>query len=706
MKRCLEAVLIVGALVGFALLGVGVMLWRWITRQRYEAPPKRDARGYYAHPALVLAFLLVAATAHAGHGLVIYPRVTGQGGSDNRGNSNYLRHCLSTLDALGASYDLVRSNVTPTSQVARAAVWYGGFAQTYDWIVVLNWSTGTAIYPAGFSPDSLTRHLTFADGSSTWPDVPILYVFTYGSTGSPTIANAAACSTGVVTTFSAPFGTNIGSGAGLCRSVYATGSARAWKTYDGMWPMALQASPRLADSAIVRPLLQAAISSASNAQGTINCTDCDGMTRAAQDSTVLWRRSPSTLGGTAETGVPEFFCVPTVNDGGGGANFGEATLLNAYAALDSAAVAIGGTRAAVINNTINTAVVVNKGLYHGAAGGGLTAATPGNCEHGLYLPDSTVAYASLDSLQSLGIKISVGINADRDTISAYQSEYNKFIAHSTFKFFTELYTGLLTGTIRNNATQGKPMDVWGLNRTRTLATSAVPYTCASTDTTLYCLLKTQKARGDSLWKDRSLAVISPPAWDWVPNNFTRATLPTPDSLARVLWYAGYRTLIVNPDDPGSIPGSSFGTNSSAGAIAVAVGASGLFPNERRVNVYGTSAHATRVGSFMFAASRGQIVEPDTLNIKSVSAHAWWEEMLWGVSALHGPWYPTDYPYYYHTFRTHLSVYSVDWGTLAGNNDGRAKRSGYFMVKWYVNPLLEANARASHPFVRFVYADEL
>lgn len=664
--------------------------------------------------ALAALLLLAASPAHAYRVLVTTSNLPG--GSpppDPRGYSGNLRSIRNTLDALGVQYDLIRSDALTTAQVAAGSVTAGGITRTYDAVIVTNFTRTVAgvTYTTGFLPDALTL-------VGNKPTIPTLIVGAYWAVNG--FEQSPACSLGVTDSITVAFGTRPGSGNGYTRSVYATGYAEPWKTHDGMMPQPVQVGT-LANGVYLRPLVQAHISNASGATGTNTCTDCDGMARAAADSAVLWRLSRTAVNGD-ETGAPIFVCFPNLNGSSTASNFSSGLMAMAVAALDSATRMTGfnpdsnrwltgspapkviGSKPGWNPRRLAIALTHAGGHSSGAAesfdgeSGGAFAAGAAN--------DSATFKASLDSLNTLGIPITMFYNADRDTVAAYPNELGWYKGVRLAKFSPALTRGMWTsqaGTLDANAPM-RPTDVWGRLRNRWLYSSD----CDTDTGSVFCNLTRIKAYNDSLFAGRTARTLYAPAWDWIPSNYTRAFLPTRDSLVTIAVLAGFNSLIVSPEATEQSPGASYNLQSGGGAVfsTSATNPLGLFNNEQRVAAYRDFSKTDYAGTFHFPASRGRWGEAASQNLLGSWGHWWSDEFLWGALSTAGPWYIADYPYYYHNFKTRLSVLEVPVGLLAGTTAGSNKRYGWWHIKSTVNQVKAMNRIAGRTVAVFTYTDDL
>jgi len=648
--------------------------------------------------ALAALLLLAASPAHA-YSVLVTTATTPGNSSDNRGHSNYLRAIRNVLDSQGVQYDVIRGDALTTAQVAAGSVTFGGVTRTYDAVIVTSFTKGTTTYVTGFQPDQLTL-------TANWPTIPVLLVAAHWAVSG--YQNSATCSTGVLNAIGAPFGdgTNgMGTGNGYVRSCYVTGRAEPWKTYDGMWPQNINPAATWSGR-ILRPLVQAAISTASGTGASTTCTDCDGMTRSASDSSTLWRISRKSSAGS-ETGVPIFMAFPTMNGGSGGANFSSGLMGMAVAALDSATRLTGstsepkviGSRAGWQPRRLAIALTHVGGHSSGAA-----ESFDGESGGANWRDSTNFKAVYRDSLGSLGIPITAFYNADRDTVAAYPNELAFYKTLRLAKFAPAITRGVFSSTAGVTANSvGAPIDVWGRQRTRWLYSSD----CTTDTGSVYCGLQRIKALNDSLFAGRTVNTLYAPAWDWIPSQYSRAFLPTRDSLVTIATLLGFNSLVVSPEATEQSPGASYNLQQGGGSVfsTSATNPTGLFNNDQRVTAYRDFSKTVYAGTFNFPASRGRWGEAASVNIDGAAGHEWAEEFLWGAMSTAGPWWISPYPYYYHNFYTRLSVMEVPVNLLGGTTPG-TKRYGWWQIKWAVNQVKAMNALAGRNVAIFTYTDDL
>jgi len=663
---------------------------------------------------LLALLMLLALPAHAARVAVVKPfAMPGSATPNEYGFAERdLRGCL---DALGMDYDILpQSCLIGNSGSAQdldlglgaGSISIGGVARQYGAAVHFWWTAaayGVARAP-GYNPDTLTR-------VAAWPTKPQLYIGPTVVGGSTQWSTNSACSTGIgAGSVSLPFGDGEGSQKvnGRHSSMYLAGNQLMWKNWQAIYPLGL--STTASWPGITRGLVGVKTVLAANSTGSYeNCNSCDGGSRSdPPDSVSVWYRQRTT-GTGAPYGSRLIFAWPAAQ---GGANGAIMLTLMALCALDSSA---GGTLIGQVPGWTpqKLAIFLDKALYHS------NYTTSGNDDdHGLYRPDSTKTWAMVDSLDALGVPYTVGYQADRDTIRTYPYELVRLKRLRNAKFSPQVYRGTFTTNAigepgRSNARNR--VDVWGTQRTRLLYASPPPYTPTTTDSSVFAGLWYMGALTDSLFPGRRSRSFYQPRGDWVANQHTRANLPDKNEVAKAVWYAGGRVMLLDPDNPDVNPNPSFATATAGTFVGASTNIDGLFAAERRVNVYSDSTYSLSgggggasqsqqapVGSVFFAGIRGMRAESGALNL-SVT-HNYTEELLWG--ALTANWYRTDIAYYYHYFHTPLRVLMIPIGSMGGDATGNNRAAGWWQIKHLVNQVKAANKLAGRTVISIVDAGDL
>ena len=133
-------------------------------------------------------------------------------------------------------------------------------------------------------------------------------------------------------------------------------------------------------------------------------------------------------------------------------------------------------------------------------------------------------------------------------------------------------------------------------------------------------------------------------------------------------------------------------------------------------IFTTPNHTVRAGTITTVCARGFVDDPQG----QVNRHLEFNPMLQPNMWLHnlsseftqglfgGPWYSDDVPFYFHSFRTPLSVWIVRAGGLGlgGKSTISNTRPEYYYTKWLVNELRAVNRLAGRTVFAFVYVDDL
>lgn len=658
--------------------------------------------------ALLLAALaaLLATSAWASELWVITP--VRPSGGDQRSLNDYVRFIEQRLKSDGVAYRMLKATDLTTPEAAALSMTRGGVTYTGSALMILSFQANTYTggvsipgddYPApatGVYPNWLTKR------SRYWPSKPTLFVGVWRIPSADMWTTSDSCSTMVTGALSA-FGAQ--TPGEFYRSAYVTGRPWAWKTA-GQNPLPLLASSAARGS--VRPLVQTAMSGSTWNLAT-TCTDCDGMTRAAADSALMWRVSPVTATG-AETGVPLFFVWPTA---AGMASWSDGMFANAVAALDSAVRAMG-TGEKIIGSDVSAqwgptkiALVVSNAGRHTT---GTAAET--DAGGGITLVDSTVYKGSQDSLATLGVPINVHHLVDPDTLALYPNELAWWKTRAPLaKFMPFISRGANNTTAvgaSGNTSSSTPIDPFGRNRTRYMGDSVATSSCVA-DTTYYCQLRSLLQAGFAAFgTTRTLRTLRPPVWDMIPNQYGYRTLPDADSLHYAAYRAGFRSYITNPSLPENSPGSEYNQTNSSLLYSPQLSTLGaLQGNSGSRTIYNPSTRQ-RAGNMRYLATRAEgAIELQSVNLIP-SSHKWSDEFLTGnVRSKAGGvvWYPNDYYFYRHNFRTALDVFEMPASLLHGTA-GATRRFAWWQYKWIVNQVKAENYFAGRTVRTFVYTDDL
>lgn len=658
---------------------------------------------------LLCALMLLASTASADRLAIVKPYTLASYGSLTGSEYGYAERDLrAAADLLGMDYDVLPQNVLHGNTAAQGqdldlglgagSIVIGGVTKNYGASVHFWWG-GAFTKAWGYNPDTLTR-------VAAWPSKSQLFIGPPAALGSTQWSTSSTCSTGIgASSVGLPFGNGEGSDGGKSNgrasSVYLAGNQLMWKNWNCLYPLGL--STTASWPGITRGIIGIKTVLATATYNT--CNACDGGTRSdPPDSVTMWYRQRTT-GTGAPYGSRLIFAWPAAQ---GSNNMAIMQYVMALAALDSAS---GGRLIGQVPGWTpkKLAIYVDKYLFRSNY-----TATGNDDNHGLYFPDSTSYWAHTDSLDALGVPYTLAFQADRDTIARYPYDLVRLRRLVNARFTPEIHRGAYAA--QGGSTRYAQRDVFGANLTRPLYNSPPPYAPANGDTSVYAGLVFARALADSLFPGRVSRAIYPPGGDWVPKQYTsRANLPDKNELAKAIWYAGFRTLLIDPDRPDLNPNMSFATATGGTFVSGATDPEGLFAAERRIKVYSDSTYTlsggfggasqgqqSPVGSVFFAAVRSMRAESAALNLNIT--HNYSEEFLWG--ALTGNWYRTDIAFYYHYFHTPLSVLMMSSGYMGGDGTGSNQAAGWWQIKWTVNQIKAVNKLAGRTVIRIVDAGEL
>lgn len=254
------------------------------------------------------------------------------------------------------------------------------------------------------------------------------------------------------------------------------------------------------------------------------CLDCDSI-GVTSDTALVWVRLNNNVSGAAQ--------MVYVND-----------VHLAYTQMDPTLALIA---LAYVDSLTGGSVFENKdrlplGLGINVRGGWRRSAR--HVMGGISPNDTTQLKASIDSLASLRIPFTVGVNVD--SLADYSADRYWWLRASPYVYFTpENHGGLDTAAANNGpASWQRPRDPFGRYRNRTLAQSG------ATDTSLATLVRANFWKVDSAFgASRTDRIAIPPADDWWPYNWrpNNPNAGTADSLFAYLSdSAGVRGIVINP----------------------------------------------------------------------------------------------------------------------------------------------------------------
>lgn len=697
--------------------------------------------------ALAAIMLALASPAAAGRVAVIAPNKFSTAGTTSfSAEKQQLGMIIHTLDELGVSYDVLNQQSTPTTQIKNAVINFpGGASRSYAAFIHVGYNRAWVGSPAGFNraagydPDSLMMP------TLAWSKVPSIFVgpadysgVTFDYNGAPGYPYAAACSTGIQATARWSAGGFFADTTGFCATAYLPHSFEVWKDYSSTDGLNTTASPFAGGLVRVNstPGINRTIVGVSrsfptglNAQRNTDDFEYRRSSQAECDSFLLLARymigkkdtiiDPVSLKVTirekpAITTNPIIFVYPNA---GRGTNPLYSLFAMAVAVADSASGRqiigqVPGWQPKKIAVYVSRAFSRNGHLL-GAGAQNRRGIVPDFTQK-----DSVFFKASIDSLNSLGIPITVGCNPESISVATGLWEKSWWKRLSNVEFSPETWTGAMAGSADSGlagADSSKVVDAWGKQRWRNLLnpTGNLGRLCyLDNDTSLSCLLMYARDRLIQQGMTPLSRAICPPDFDHVPAGGRTISW---DSLGTAMISAGFDHLITNPDDQAAVQvnWSVDGSGAAFDATQEYKMVTG-FNGDRRL-IYHPNTGGL-VGELVMCPSR-LITDPasatttmDPLyNIVNPS-HSYSNEFFQGFFG--NTWYASDKAYYYHTFRSKMSVWTIRAGELgryptnpASSATGKS-RFGYWYTKWMVNQAKAINTLAGRNVINFVYVDEL
>lgn len=673
-----------------------------------------------------LVALTIAAPADAAR--VVIWKAGGNGAAGPDGVEKMLSAVTDVATALGIDYDILPQSVAavrPDCLRTLTVTFPDSSTRTYGGQVFLHWRVSAPVTEraAGFDPDAITK-------GAAWPAGPTAYFGMTNIPGGTIYSSNSACSTAVTPGTSLTFFAN---GGVFEAAQYMVGKPYVWKgstnpyywrTSSALTITRAALGAGLTDPGVVRPRVSIASSSVSyRTNGLSSCTDCDSIPRGATfadsraDTAVIWTRERAYTSTTARDPAPLVF-APMLYPSNGGPDLPGTGIAQVFAIMDSAA---GGTligqkpRWQPIKSAIGIAEAFTRSVSIG--GGGVDI-------HGLKCPsgglcDSTYNKAGIDSLNSLNVPYTVFVNTD--SLESYPYEKRWWAAGSNVEFSPEPRTILGTTVAVNagNASRFLNIDPFGAKRVR-VPISGDRYAnggaCNGTDTTTSCLLSYARARLDSVpeFRGRMSNAILAPQYDYISSNFTRANLPGADSnsVEAAMWRAGYRVAITSILALNSNPSASWALDGNgnpvlptdAGNTGVKAMRAGDYTHDIRSGPNGSGAV---LGKFKWVSAR--LFDEDALFQYAGHSHTAVGEAMNGV--LLNDWYPTQLavrPYYYHAFKSRMSVHLFRMGDLGfqRNATDNPVRPGWYAIKHYVNTIRSINEFAGRTVWQIVQVDDL
>lgn len=658
-----------------------------------------------------------------------------------------LRRVTQILDATGATYKVVPPRIAKTEFVRSGVmVWNygspGAYTESFD--AVIHLGSGAMPTAGAYRPDSLLKGAKASEaigtGTTKAPAVPQLFL-------GETIAAAVGGLTEIW---------DDGTGAGLCTTgvsngsalmaiqlpaeqvmsgLYQVGKPERWMTssYVGGWlrNTAPAGGFRVHIARTITLNLEIR-----HRQAGVFCSDCDSLVQSdSPDTLVLWERMMTHVTGAKPvvfawaTGAAP--CIDST-----GAFYepceGEASiLLAALSRLDSLS---GGN--VLGPKPIQWGLTIDGGFSRSGRrhSGGLFCTT-GAC-------DSTSLKATIDSLHALNIPAVLNVNVD--SVASYPYEKSWWKTWRKLRFAPQTRYGLdSTVAGQGNASWLKPADVWGRWRSRLAYQNSV--CTGAADTSVYCLLKSQFYRMDSIpeFAGRTSRFLSAPDDDWLPVNKLGAR--GADSVLFAAILAGASGIRVNSqEEPLGAYGPDRTTNPKGwyGQQRWHTPLAGEYlttpwtranPNSGRIKLLAHSGHSI-AGSALQSDVRSDSTAPyykaATVDFPWVTIPAYELHRIWGAGlykSYHDRDIMTDFQISSHADGAgadapwgnvnkplvdqivgirHGNIIRMSVQEFAGNPDGPATRPGYWTIKSMVHAQRVINRLANRNIVGFALPEDI
>lgn len=638
-------------------------------------------------PLAILLIALLATPCFAGRAVVVQPGTTPGWASINSAIPEYYQRRLAVYRTLGIDFDALPNQALKTEWARTLVVSVNGEAKTYVAGIMNEFTTAGSGAPAGasFVPDSLLMQ-------ARWPTGPWVLFAPPNMSSTSILADRSspyACSTG--------FGLNTGpslSNSNLFqRNFYVPGSSWYWRSFGGGTghiPNAL--TPHAAG--VWRTLVSENSGGwTPYAMQAIAPTDWDS-------STVAVAETLSSVARYKKNGAGPPIIITATGWNAAIPPYGQ--MLQSLALADSAA------SGELLFQTHPGPVRFNIQIGPLAATGSASAQSLLGLDDGIgpRPGDSTAVKATLSGYNQMGLKATILLQTNADTVAALATQYEwvrklyPLAKVSPFDKAGVSFSGGVGDSKGASATAAH--DVYGASRERSLfpAGETDPRDgcdCATSgpgggpDTSsVYCGVTRQFAFLEGYFgKTRVDHVIACPLEDFSPVYFNRSR-GSIDSLKWCLWLAGVRGVRVGNMTPANDVGSS-ATNSPRG-----------YWSTLRVEDVIDPANGRRIGRIPFMPSRDFEQAAST----TPPAHDLPTEFLDGL--LCGDWYTgSRSPIYVngHNFFSRTVILELSGASLGGTG---AATGGWRYGYWYARTLW-AICKAANRFGRTViepsYGDE-
>jgi hypothetical protein len=297
--------------------------------------------------------------------------------------------------------------------------------------------------------------------------------------------------------------------------------------------------------------------------------------------------------------------------------------------------------------------------------------------------DTANVHTTIDSLIALGIRGTVGVQVDSIGALSWQKPYlMKLLNTGRWKVSLQEWTGIAVGSASGDARTWLPrriIDPLGVSRARTLIppnATSLPLTCAASDSSIYCLVKSAIAALDSVFPGKVDRTLTAPGgkdtYGWA-RSITRANGRTLDSLMWVLYHAGVRAIEVDPLDYGPLHGAGpFGNPLQTGGYFTVWDSAGAMTG-------GGARFRRPIYQMPIIPIRGYEVNGASWGM--IPGHAIGEEFQWG--RFNHPWYDVEGagPFWNHNFQTRTLSYRVATSSLGGAGQGTTpNRPAYWQIR--------------------------
>lgn len=630
--------------------------------------------------ALALASLvaLVPARPAGASGLLVQMRTDPSAPNDARDLWLQEATIRAILNNRRAPYTAVREGAVTTAGVKAGQLTTTLGVQQHDWFGLIGYTQAvTPSNTAQFDPRTYLR-------SATWPSKPGIW-FLYPAPGCNTAGNNGSDTTGVNDCY--PYSSATPNG-----SLYTVDGPYVWKARGSAIKPAVATTPRA--SGVWRAIIGYGDTPAGGGPNPYAVKDADSLARSANpDSVICWVRERSATDPAGQVFLYLASGLPDI-----------ASIKIALAELDriTARTVPGG---AVFTNRPYTTRKHGLGVLGANRTGDPAGANLFN--NGTYCPradscDYTNQARGRDSLIAWGVKtLTAFVDPESLTASPNAQGLAIWAAMPGAKFALNPTSGWSTTSTTRAGAAGRCIDPLGYARRRSLfpATGgSLTPNCATDSGSVVCNLAAGWAALESaVGADRIDHTLIPAAWDWSPQEWTRAGAGAIsssggrlwggyDSLAAALALGKVRTVLISPTAPNANAGISW-ANPDGFLTAPATTPAGLWPSPGRLAV---TWGGRQLGNVTILGARWEPSTPSWTWMEST--HDIGLEFLQGDEL--GKYFPVDAATYYrHTFNVGTRVLVVQAGNIGGPwGNSRPQLPAMRVIKWVQNGFSAANSR--------------